>query len=32
MHQYRLGEDLLGRSFAEKELVVLVAKRVTMSQ
>jgi len=32
MHQYRLGDDLLGRSFAEKDLVVLVANRLTMSQ
>ena len=32
MHQYRLGDDLLERSFAEKDLDVLVGNRLAMSQ
>ena len=32
MHQYRLGADLLGSSSAERDLVVLVDDRMTMSQ
>ena len=32
MHQYRLGADLLERSSAEKDLRVLVANRLSMSQ
>jgi len=31
MHQYRLGDDLLGRSSAEKNLGVLVDNRLAMS-
>ena len=32
MHQYRMGDDLLQRSFAEKDLGVLVGNRLAMSQ
>ena len=32
MHQYRLGADLLERSFLENNLNVLVGNRVTISQ
>ena len=32
MHQYRFGIDLLERSSAEKDLGVLVANRLAMSQ
>ena len=32
MHQYRLGSDLLESSFAERDLGVLVANRVTTRQ
>ena len=32
MHQYRLGADLLGRSSVDKDLCVLVNKRLTVSQ
>ena len=32
MYQYRLGADLLEKSFAEKELGVLVDDRLAMSQ
>jgi len=32
VHQYRLGADLLERSSAEKDLRVLVANRLSMSQ
>ena len=31
-HMYRLGDDLLERSFAEKKLDVLVDSRLAMSQ
>jgi len=32
MYQYRLGDDLLERSSVEKDLRVLVDKRLAMSQ
>ena len=32
MHQYRLGDDLLERSSAERHLVILVDSRLAMSQ
>jgi len=32
MHQHRLGNDLMGRRFAEKDVSVLVNKRLAMSQ
>lgn len=32
MHQYRLGDDLLEMSSAEKDLGILVEKRLAMSQ
>ena len=32
MHQYRLGDDLLERSCAEKYSVFLMGNRLTMSQ
>ena len=32
MHQYKLGDDLLEMSSAEKDLGVLVYNRLTMSQ
>jgi len=31
MHHYRLGTDLLGRSFAEKDLSFLVDSRLAVS-
>jgi len=32
MHQYRLGADLLGSSFVERDLLVLMKDKLTMSQ
>jgi len=32
MYQYRLGDDLLERTFVEKDLGVLVDDRLTMRQ
>ena len=32
IHQYRLGDDLLEMSSAEKDLGILVEKRLAMSQ
>jgi len=32
MHQYRIGADVLERSSVERDLGVLVEKRLTMSQ
>ena len=32
MHRYRLGADLLGKSFAEKDLGVLMDNRLAMRQ
>jgi len=32
VHQYRLGDDLLEMSSAEKDLVVLVNKKLVLSQ